>query len=55
MNLEMMAEPDVGKVRSGARSRILMWDPAVVFEEREMLRGAGVKAGSDRDFASPTT
>jgi len=24
---------DVGKVRSDARSRILMWDPAVVFEE----------------------
>jgi hypothetical protein len=33
----MTAGGDVGEVRNGARSRIFMWDPAVVFEEWEVL------------------
>jgi hypothetical protein len=45
----MMVGGDVGKVRHGARSRILMWVPAVVFKEGELLCRANVKAGSDGD------
>ena len=55
MNSKMTVGGDVGKVRSGAKSRILMSDPAVVFEKGEVLWGANVKASSDGDCAFPAT
>jgi len=33
VNSEMTVGGDVGEARSGARSRILMWVPAAIFEE----------------------
>jgi hypothetical protein len=33
VNSEMTVGGDVGEVRNNARCRILMWDPAAVFDE----------------------